>query len=90
MFIAIFTMLLIINRQTGMMLEGVIMYILPIPLAAYCTYYSWKSGLPVMAAMIFMSVLFGDPLTIFYAITECLLGLSLEPACIIMWTEQRR
>ncbi len=77
MFIAIFTMLLIINRQTGMMLEGLIMYILPIPLAAYCTYYSWKSGLPVMAAMIFMSVLFGDPLTIFYAVTECLLGLVL-------------
>lgn len=77
MFIAIFTMILIINRQTGMMLEGLVMYILPIPLAAYCAKFSWKSGLPVMAGMCLMSVLFGDPLTIFYATTECLLGLVL-------------
>lgn len=89
MFIAIFTMILIINRQTGMMLEGIVMYILPIPLAAYCAKYSWKSGLPVMLGMVLMSVLFGDPLTIFYAVTECLLGLVLG-TCLYNHVEQTK
>ncbi len=73
--IAIFSMMLIINRQTGSLFEEMILYLMPIPLTAYAVKYDWKSSIPVMIAMVLMSVLFGTLTTIFYAVTECLIGL---------------
>ncbi len=77
MFIAIFTIILIINRQTGMMLEELIFYILPIPMVAYSAKFGLKSGIPVMIGMILMSLFFGTITTIFYAASECFIGLVL-------------
>lgn len=75
MFVAIFAILLIINRQTGMMLEELIMYILPIPMVAYSAKWGWKTSIPVLIAMGLISIIFGDITTIFYAVTEALVGM---------------
>ena len=75
MFIAIFAIMLIINRYTGSMFEELILYIMPIPMVAYSAKFGWKSGVPVMVAMALISFFFGTLLTIFYAITEAFIGL---------------
>ena len=75
MIIAIFTMLLLINRQTGSFFEEMFIYILPIPMVVYAARYSWKYGLMVFAGMALFSFIFGSITTVFYAITGALLGL---------------
>lgn len=75
MFVGIFAMLLVINRQTGMMFEELIFYLLPIPMVAYSAKWGFKTSLPVLAAMALISLIFGNITTIFYAVTEALIGL---------------
>ena len=77
MIIAIFAMLLLLNRQTGAFFEEMFIYILPIPMVVYATKYSWKYGLMVFAGMTLFSFIFGSVTTVFYAITGALLGLIL-------------
>lgn len=77
MMIAIFTIMLFINRQTGMMFEEMLLYLFPLPMIVFATKYGWKDGIPVMIAMCLMSFLFGTINTIFYAATESFLGLVL-------------
>ena len=75
MIIAIFAMLLLLNRQTGAFFEEMFIYILPIPMVVYAAKYSWKYGLMVFTGMALFSFIFGTITTIFYAITGALLGL---------------
>ncbi len=77
MIIAIFAMLLLLNRQTGAFFEEMFIYILPIPMVVYAAKYSWKYGLMVFVGMSFFSFIFGSVTTVFYAITGALLGLIL-------------
>ncbi len=72
---AIFGVLLLLNRQTGNLLQDVFMFLYPVPLVAYAAMYGWKSGIPVLAAMSLLSFLFGGFTTIFYAVTQALTGL---------------
>ena len=75
MIVAIFAVLLLINRQTGGFFEEFFIYILPIPMVAYASRYDWKSSLPVFVSMCAFSFFFGTFSAIFYAISSALLGL---------------
>ena len=44
MIVAIFGVLLLINRQTGGFLEGIFMFIFPIPMVAFSAKYGWKDS----------------------------------------------
>ena len=46
MIVALFGVLLLINRQTGGMFEGIMMFLLPIPMVAYAARYGWKTSIP--------------------------------------------
>lgn len=73
--IAIFGILLLVNRQTGMMFEEMFMYFFPIPMIAFSAQYGWKSSVPVLISMAFFAFFFGTFTTIFYAVSEALIGL---------------
>ena len=75
MIVAIFAILLLLNRQTAGFFEELFVYLLPIPMVAYSAKYGGKSGVPVFIAMALFSFLFGTLLTVFYAITAAFLGL---------------
>ena len=72
---AIFGVLMLLNRQTGNLFQELFLFLYPIPMVAYCALYGWKSGIPVLAAMSFLSVLFGNITSIFYAMTQAFIGL---------------
>lgn len=73
--IAIFTVMLLLNRQTGSLFEEFFMFLFPIPMVAYSVQYGWKSSLPVLFGMVFFSFLFGTVYTVFYAVSEGIIGL---------------
>lgn len=75
MILAIFALLLILNRQTGAFFEEFFIYLLPIPMVIYAAKFNWKNGLMVFAGMVLFSFIFGTLITIFYAFTSALLGL---------------
>lgn len=75
MILAIFALLLLLNRQTGALFEEFFIYLLPIPMVIYAAKFSWKYGLMVFAGMVLFSFIFGTLTTIFYAVTAALLGL---------------
>lgn len=72
---AIFGVLLLLNRQTGNLFEDLFLFLYPVPMVAYSAMYGWKSGLPVVAAMSLLSFLLGNFTTVFYAVTQALIGL---------------
>ena len=75
MIIAIFAMLLIVNRQTGLFFDEFFVYLLPLPMAVYTALYDWKYGLMVFVGMTAFSFIFGGFTTIFYAVSASLIGL---------------
>lgn len=72
---AIFGLLLLLNRQTGQLLEEMFLFLFPIPMVAFSALYGLKSSLPVLAAMSLFTVFFGTFTTIFYALTQAVIGL---------------
>ncbi|MBQ4148109.1 MAG: DUF2232 domain-containing protein, partial [Clostridium sp.] len=76
MIIAIFGMLLLLNRQTGSFFEEVFLYIFPIPMVAYSAIYGWKRSIPVFIGMCLISFLCGTFTSIFYAISQAFIGLA--------------
>ena len=76
MIIAIFGMLLLVNRQTGSMFEEVFLYVFPIPMVAYSAIYGWKKGVPVFIGMCLISFLCGSIVSVFYAISQAFIGLA--------------
>ena len=75
MIVAIFGVLLLINRQTGGFLEGVFMFIFPIPMVAFSAKYGWKDSLPVFVCTVLIAFLFGTFTAVFYAISESFIGM---------------
>lgn len=73
--IAIFAVMILLNRQTGGLFEEVFMFLYPIPMLAFSVQYGWKRSMPVLFAMAFFSFLFGSFTTVFYAVSEALIGL---------------
>lgn len=72
---AIFGVLILLNRQTGNLFQDVFLFLYPIPMVAYAAMYGWKSGIPVLAAMSLLSFLLGSFTSLFYAVTQVLIGL---------------
>lgn len=75
MMIALFGLMLLIDRQTGGLLQGAFILALPMPLTAYALQYGCKKSLPVLVAMCLISCFFGTFTTIFYACSQSLIGL---------------
>ena len=74
MLTAVFGLLMLVNRQTGGMLEGAFQYILPIPMAAYTALYGTRRSFPVAAAMALLAILLGNVSTLFFEIAHILIG----------------
>ncbi len=75
MLIAVFGVLLLLNRQTGGLFEELFVYIFPIPMTAYSAKYGLRSGIPVFIGMSLITIFCGSFTAIFYATTAALLGL---------------
>ena len=75
MIVAIFGVLLLVNRQTGGMFEGFFMFIFPIPMVAFSAKYGFKDSLPVFFCTIFTAFLFGTFTGIFYAVSMSFIGM---------------
>ena len=75
MIVAIFGVLMLINRQTGNMFQDLLIYLFPIPMVAYSAGYGVRSSLPVAAAMILISLLFGTLNSLFFAVSQTMIGL---------------
>lgn len=75
MIVAVFGVLLLLNRQTGGMFEGFFMFIFPIPMVAFSAKYGWKDSLPVFICTILISFLFGTFTGMFYAVGMSFVGM---------------
>ena len=75
MIVAVFGVLLLLNRQTGGMFEGFFMFIFPIPMVAFSAKYGWKDSLPVFVCTILISFLFGTFTGMFYAVGMSFVGM---------------
>jgi MFS family permease len=75
MIIAVFGVLLLINRQSAGLFEDIFLFIYPIPMVAYAAKYGFKASLPVFVCMCFISLLCSTFTTIFYAITQAAIGM---------------
>ena len=72
---AIFGVMLWLNRQSGNLFQEVFIFLYPIPMVAFAALYGPKNGIPVCASMALISFLLGDFTTIFYAVTQAVIGL---------------
>ncbi len=77
MILAVFALLLLLNRQTGGFFEEFFIYALPIPMVIYVTKFGWRNGLMVFVGMTIFAFLFGTFSAIFYAVSAGLLGIVL-------------
>lgn len=75
MLIAIFAMLLLFNRYTAMVFEEIIIFVLPIPMAAYAIKYGFKDSIPVAIGMALISAITGNVTSLFYRLSKALIGL---------------
>ena len=77
MLVAIFGLLMLLNRQTGGMLEGGFQYLIPIPMVAYTALYGPKASLSAFAAMALLAVLLDNVSTLFFEMACVLTGFVL-------------
>lgn len=77
MITALFTILLLIDRQTGSMFQGALIFILPIPMVAYGARYGLRSSLAVWIASTLMAVFFSLPTTLIYSSCMAFIGMIL-------------
>ncbi len=75
MIVAIFGVLLLVNRQTGGFLEGMFTFIFPIPMVAFSAKYGWKDSIPVFVCTVLLAFLFGTFTVTFYAIAMSFIGM---------------
>lgn len=75
MLIAIFGVIMMINRQMGGMLDVVILFVLPIPIVAYAVRYGGKASVAVFVCMAFIAFLLGGLTSMFYGVSAAFIGL---------------
>ena len=75
MIVAIFGVMLLINRQTGGFFAGILMFIYPIPMVAFSARYGLKDSLAVFVCTVLIALLFGTFTAVFYAISESFIGM---------------
>lgn len=78
---AIFGVMMWLNRQSGNLFQEIFIFLYPVPMVAYAALYGVKNGMAVCASMSLLSFLLGDFTTIFYAMTQAIIGLVLG-SCI--------
>ena len=89
MIVAIFGVLLLVNRQTGGMFEGFFMFIFPIPMVAFSARYGWKDSLAVFVCTILIAFFFGTFTGIFYAVSMSFIGM-VYGSCIYSQRDMNR
>ena len=77
MITALFTILLLIDRQTGSMFQGALIFVLPIPMVAYGARYGLRSSFAVWIASTLMAVFFSLPTTLIYSSCMAFIGMIL-------------
>ena len=77
MIIAVFGVILVLNRQTAGLFEELFFFILPIPMTVFSLKYGLKDSLSVFVCMALLSFFLGTFYTVFYAVTEAFLGMIL-------------
>jgi len=75
MMCAIVGAILLINRQTGGLLEGMALFLFPLPMVFYSAKYGMKDSWTVFAAMVILGFILGSVQTMFYVGSESLIGL---------------
>lgn len=75
MMAAIIGVLLLINRQTAGLLEITFVWALPLPMVFYGTKYGWKDSWVLFVAIILLTIIIGTPQTLFYIVSEMLIGI---------------
>ena len=89
MIVAIFGVLLLVNRQTGGMFEGFFMFIFPIPMVAFSARYGWKDSLAVFVCTVLIAFFFGTFTGIFYAVSMSCIGM-VYGSCIYSQSDMNR
>ncbi|MBR3312428.1 MAG: DUF2232 domain-containing protein [Solobacterium sp.] len=75
MMAAIAGVLLLINRQTAGLLEGMLLFLFPLPMVFYSARYGMKNSWIVFAAICFLAFFLGTPQSFFYVLSESLIGI---------------
>ncbi|SKB74202.1 Uncharacterized conserved protein YybS, DUF2232 family [Lachnospiraceae bacterium] len=75
MIVAIFAIMLLLNRQTGDMLQSIFFFVYPIPMVAFSAKYGLRDSLAVFICTLICTIFFGTVLTAFYAVTQALVGI---------------
>lgn len=73
--VAVFGVLLLLNRQTGGMLEETFIFLFPIPMVAFSARYGWKDSLPVFVSTMLISIFCGIFTSAFYAVAQSFIGM---------------
>jgi len=72
---ALFGVMMWLNRQSGNLFQEIFIFLYPIPMVAYAALYGLRNGAAVCASMSLLAFLLGDFITIFYALTQAVIGL---------------
>ncbi len=75
MLIAVFGVIMLINRQIGGLMDGVLLFVLPIPMVAYAVKYGGKSSVAVFVCMAALAFFLGTFTTIFVGVSAALIGM---------------
>ena len=73
--VAVFGVLLVLNRQTGGMLEETFIFLFPIPMVAFSAKYGLRDSLPVFVCTILISIFCGIFTSAFYAVAQSFIGM---------------
>ncbi|MBP3890830.1 MAG: DUF2232 domain-containing protein [Solobacterium sp.] len=94
MMCAIVGMMLLINRQTGGFIEDVFLFLFPLPMVFFAAKYGYKDALVVLVAITLLTVILGTPQTLFYVVSESIIGLiygggiyhKVNTKQLVLWT----
>ncbi len=75
MIVAIFGVLLLVNRQSGGIFEDFLFFIFPIPLVAFSAKYGLKSSISVFICTVLLTFFCGSYTAVFYAISQSFIGM---------------
>lgn len=75
MMAAIVGVMLVINRQTAGLLESMLLFAFPLPMVFYAAKYGLKQSIAELVAITLLSFIISTPQTMFYVVTEMLIGL---------------
>lgn len=76
MMVALYGLVLFINRQLAGLFEIYFMFILPLPLVVYSVKFGFRSSLVVCASIFFLSIMIATPQTYFYILTSMFVGIT--------------